>query len=53
MLLSGIPLKGEAAAPKSMFDDCGKEWFAPQPLPEIPATFKEDAERDVVRVCAL
>ncbi|CAI4226977.1 unnamed protein product [Auanema sp. JU1783] len=44
----GIPLKGEAAPPKSMFDDCGKEWFAPQPLPEVPKDFKEHPDRDLV-----
>ncbi|GMR33623.1 hypothetical protein PMAYCL1PPCAC_03818, partial [Pristionchus mayeri] len=44
----GIPLKGESAPPKSMFDDCGKEWFAPEPLPSVPAGFKEHPERDLV-----
>ena len=44
----GVPLKGEAAAPKSMFEDCGKEWSAPEPLPAIPAGFKEHPERDLV-----
>ena len=46
---AGIPLKGEAHAPKSMFDDCGKEWFAPQALPEVPKDFKEHPDRDLVR----
>uniref|UniRef100_A0A1I7XW32 ATP synthase subunit b n=1 Tax=Heterorhabditis bacteriophora TaxID=37862 RepID=A0A1I7XW32_HETBA len=44
----GIPLKGEAHPPKSMFDDCAKEWSAPQPLPEIPKDFKEHPDRDLV-----
>jgi len=43
----GIPLKGEHAPPKSMFDDCGKEWSAPEPLPEVPVGFKEHPDRDV------
>ncbi|KAF8384794.1 asb-2 [Pristionchus pacificus] len=43
----GIPLKGETAPPKSMFDDCGKEWSAPQPLPPVPADFKEHPDRDL------
>ena len=45
---SGIPLKGEAHRPKSMFDDCGKEWHAPEPLPEVPKDFKEHPDRDLV-----
>ncbi|CAB3400090.1 unnamed protein product [Caenorhabditis bovis] len=45
---NGIPLKGEAHPPKSMFDDCNKEWSAPEPLPAIPKDFKEHPERDLV-----
>ncbi|KHJ99486.1 hypothetical protein OESDEN_00522 [Oesophagostomum dentatum] len=44
----GIPLKGELHAPKSMFSDCGKEWFAPKPLPEVPKDYKEHPDRDLV-----
>uniref|UniRef100_A0A0K0DU50 ATP synthase subunit b n=1 Tax=Strongyloides stercoralis TaxID=6248 RepID=A0A0K0DU50_STRER len=44
----GIPLKGETHPPKSMFDDCDKEWFAPKPLPEMPKDFKEHPDRDLV-----
>uniref|UniRef100_H2WBV7 ATP synthase subunit b n=1 Tax=Caenorhabditis japonica TaxID=281687 RepID=H2WBV7_CAEJA len=44
----GVPIKGEATAPKSMFDDCNKEWSAPEPLPAIPKDFKEHPDRDLV-----
>lgn len=44
----GIPLKGELHRPKSMFDDCDKEWFAPHPLPAMPKDYKEYPERDLV-----
>ena len=44
----GIPLQGETEAPKGAFEDCGKEWFAPKPLPEVPKDFKEYPERDLV-----
>ncbi|WKY14690.1 hypothetical protein Q1695_000317 [Nippostrongylus brasiliensis] len=44
----GIPLKGELHPPKSMFQDCGKEWFAPKPLPEMPKDYKEHPDRDLV-----
>uniref|UniRef100_A0A1I7TIG0 ATP synthase subunit b n=1 Tax=Caenorhabditis tropicalis TaxID=1561998 RepID=A0A1I7TIG0_9PELO len=44
----GVPLKGEAHAPKSMFEDCNKEWSAPEPLPAIPKDFKEHPDRDLV-----
>ncbi|CAD6191142.1 unnamed protein product [Caenorhabditis auriculariae] len=44
----GVPLKGETHAPKSMFDDVGKEWSAPEPLPAIPKDFKEHPDRDLV-----
>uniref|UniRef100_A0A1I8A7I5 ATP synthase subunit b n=1 Tax=Steinernema glaseri TaxID=37863 RepID=A0A1I8A7I5_9BILA len=44
----GIPLKGELHAPKSMFDDCDKEWAAPQPLPAMPKDYKEHPDRDLV-----
>ncbi|CAJ0583010.1 unnamed protein product, partial [Mesorhabditis spiculigera] len=44
----GVPLKGESQRPKSMFDDIGKEWSAPEPLPEVPKDFKEYPERDLV-----
>ncbi|CAJ0561288.1 unnamed protein product, partial [Mesorhabditis spiculigera] len=44
----GIPLKGEAQPPKTMFDDIGREWSAPEPLPAMPKDFKEHPERDLV-----
>uniref|UniRef100_A0AC35TUS7 ATP synthase subunit b n=1 Tax=Rhabditophanes sp. KR3021 TaxID=114890 RepID=A0AC35TUS7_9BILA len=44
----GIPLKGEAHAPKCMFDDVDKEWHAPAALPAMPKEFKEHADRDLV-----
>uniref|UniRef100_A0A0K0DNS5 ATP synthase subunit b n=1 Tax=Angiostrongylus cantonensis TaxID=6313 RepID=A0A0K0DNS5_ANGCA len=44
----GIPLKGELHPPKSIFSDCGKEWFAPKPLPEVPKDYKEHPDRDLV-----
>ncbi|KJH44240.1 hypothetical protein DICVIV_09751 [Dictyocaulus viviparus] len=44
----GIPLKGELHPPKSIFSDCGKEWFAPQPLPEMRKDYKEHPDRDLV-----
>ncbi|KAK5964208.1 ATP synthase subunit b mitochondrial [Trichostrongylus colubriformis] len=44
----GIPLKGEHHPPKSIFSDCGKEWFAPKPLPEVPKDYKEHPDRDLV-----
>ncbi|RCN30148.1 hypothetical protein ANCCAN_24086 [Ancylostoma caninum] len=45
---TGIPLKGELHPPKSIFSDCGKEWFAPKPLPEVPKDYKEHPDRDLV-----
>ncbi|TKR81862.1 hypothetical protein L596_015667 [Steinernema carpocapsae] len=44
----GIPLKGELHRPKSMFDDCDKEWFAPESLPAMPKDYKEHPDRDLV-----
>ncbi|CAI5455912.1 unnamed protein product [Caenorhabditis angaria] len=44
----GVPLKGEAHAPKSAFDDANKEWSAPEVLPAIPKDFKEHPDRDLV-----
>jgi F-type H+-transporting ATPase subunit b len=43
----GIPLPGEAEAPKSMFADMGREYVA-QPLPPMPKDYKEHPERDLV-----
>uniref|UniRef100_A0A1I7T2D7 ATP synthase subunit b n=1 Tax=Caenorhabditis tropicalis TaxID=1561998 RepID=A0A1I7T2D7_9PELO len=44
----GVPLKGESHAPVSMFENCNKEWSAPEPLPAIPKDFKEHPDRDLV-----
>jgi len=43
----GIPLPGETAPPKSLFDDMGTE-FIPPPLPSVPKDYKEHPERDLV-----
>lgn len=43
----GIPLPGEAAAPKSMFADMGIEDVG-KPLPPMPKDYKEYPERDIV-----
>ncbi|PAV81266.1 hypothetical protein WR25_08472 [Diploscapter pachys] len=43
----GIPLPGEAHAPKSMFDDCDKEWFAEKPPTPMPKDYKEHPDRDL------
>ncbi|CAB3401730.1 unnamed protein product [Caenorhabditis bovis] len=42
----GIPLPGENEAPKSMFEDCNKEWSAPELLPAVPKEI-EGPERDL------
>lgn len=44
----GTPLKGESHAPKSMFDDIGKQFVPPEPLPKVPKDYKEFPERDLV-----
>lgn len=44
----GIPLKGELYPAKSIFSDCGKEWYAPVPLPEVPKDYREHPDRDLV-----
>lgn len=44
----GIPLKGEAHKPKSLFDDCDKLFASPIPLPTVPKDYKEFPERDLV-----
>jgi len=43
----GIPLAGETHAPKSLFDNIGKD-FIPPPIPSIPKDYKEHPERDLV-----
>lgn len=45
---AGTPLPGEAHAPKSMFDDCDKEWFAEKPPTPMPKDYKEHPDRDLV-----
>uniref|UniRef100_A0AC34Q1I8 ATP synthase subunit b n=1 Tax=Panagrolaimus sp. JU765 TaxID=591449 RepID=A0AC34Q1I8_9BILA len=44
----GIPLKDELHGPKSMFDDIGKQFVPPEPLPAVPKDYKEFPERDIV-----
>jgi F-type H+-transporting ATPase subunit b len=44
----GTPLKGESHAPKTMFDDIGKQFVPPEPLPKMPKDYKEFPERDLV-----
>jgi F-type H+-transporting ATPase subunit b len=44
----GTPLKGETHAPKTMFDDIGKQFVPPEPLPKVPKDYKEFPERDLV-----
>lgn len=44
----GIPLKGESHAPKTMFDDIGKQFVPEKPLPKVPKDYKEYPERDLV-----
>lgn len=44
----GTPLKMESHAPKTMFDDIGKQFVPPEPLPKVPKDYKEFPERDLV-----
>lgn len=44
----GVPLKGEAHAPKSFFEDCNKEYAVRTPIPSVPRDYKEHPERDLV-----
>uniref|UniRef100_A0A7E4VKI5 ATP synthase subunit b n=1 Tax=Panagrellus redivivus TaxID=6233 RepID=A0A7E4VKI5_PANRE len=44
----GIPLPSETHAPKSLFDDIGKQFVPPEPLPKVPKDYKEHPERDLV-----
>jgi F-type H+-transporting ATPase subunit b len=48
MRFNGKPLHGETHAPKSMFDDIGKQFVPPEPLPKVPKDYKEFPERDLV-----
>ncbi|KAI1707537.1 mitochondrial ATP synthase B chain precursor domain-containing protein [Ditylenchus destructor] len=46
---NGIPLKGETHAPEpTLFKDCDKLFYPPEPLPPIPKDYKEHPERDLV-----
>lgn len=47
MRFKGIPLKGETHAPRSLFEDVDKEFFAPKSLPEVDPNYKEFPERDL------
>ena len=49
-LCSGIPLEGEAHAPRALFSDCGLKYHCETPIPEIPKDFKEHPDRDIVSV---
>ena len=46
--ISGIPLKGEAHAPTSLFDDYGKVFYPGPEYPPMPKDYKEHPERDLV-----
>jgi F-type H+-transporting ATPase subunit b len=48
MRFNGKPLHGETHPPKSMFDDIGKQFVPPEPLPKVPKDYKEFPERDLV-----
>ncbi len=45
---SGIPLEGEAQAPRAVLNDCDKKYYCDWPITPVPKDFKENPERDIV-----
>jgi len=44
----GIPLEGEAHAPRALLSDCGLKYHCETPIPAIPKDLKEHPDRDIV-----
>uniref|UniRef100_A0A914E2A6 ATP synthase subunit b n=1 Tax=Acrobeloides nanus TaxID=290746 RepID=A0A914E2A6_9BILA len=44
----GEPLPGEKEAPEAVFKNVGLDFLPPQPVPRVPADYKENPERDLV-----